>query len=147
MSDKKHDDLIQAAGGLVWRKNGKRREVLVIHRTRYDDWVLPKGKIREGERWEDAARREVEEETGYHVEIDSFADVLFYHVEGRPKIVLFWNMRPGEDSPSVERDSDSPDEGDIARWLPVKEAAKLMTYEGEKALIQSVLKHGRLAGD
>jgi len=146
VSDKKHDDLIQAAGGLVWRKSGKRREVLVIHRTRYDDWVLPKGKVKPGERWEETARREVEEETGYHVEIVSFADVLFYYVDEKPKVVLFWNMQPNEDSPTAERDSDSPDEGDIARWLSIKEAAKLITYEGEKALIQSVLKYGRVAG-
>ena len=51
---------IRAAGGVVLR-NGS---VLLVHRAHYDDWTLPKGKLDEGESWRDAARREVEEETG-----------------------------------------------------------------------------------
>jgi 8-oxo-dGTP diphosphatase len=147
VSDRRYGELIRAAGGLVWRTSGKRREVLVIHRPRYNDWTLPKGKVKAGECWEDAARREVEEETGYHVEIDSFADILFYYVEGRPKVILFWNMHPSEDEPSAEYDSDSPDEGDAVRWLTIQEALELITYDSEKALIQGISKQGKFADE
>ena len=53
-----------AAGGVVCRQSGDTVEVLLVHRPRYDDWSLPKGKLDPGESFEDAALREVEEETG-----------------------------------------------------------------------------------
>jgi 8-oxo-dGTP pyrophosphatase MutT (NUDIX family) len=69
---------VRAAGGLVWRPavigdpSGATDvgvEVVLIHRPRYDDWSFPKGKLDRGESWEDAARREVEEETGLRCEL------------------------------------------------------------------------------
>jgi 8-oxo-dGTP diphosphatase len=135
MIEKKHVDLIRAAGGLVWRANKKHREILVIHRTRYDDWILPKGKLRDDERWEEAAMREVTEETGYSVEIVSFANNLFYYVSKRPKMILFWNMKIKGKISKFKRLTDSPDEGDQVKWLTLEKALERITYEDEKQLL------------
>ncbi len=133
--EKKPAAWIRAAGGLVWRTSNDRREILVIHRARYDDWTLPKGKLKEGERWEDAAAREVGEETGYRVEIASFADGLFYYVSAIPKTVLFWNMSVRGRIPRSGRITDSPDEGDRVEWLTLEKALQRMTYQNEKELV------------
>jgi 8-oxo-dGTP pyrophosphatase MutT (NUDIX family) len=61
--DKHKSSVIQAGGGLVWRESRAGREIAIIHRPRYDDWTFPKGKLHKGETWEQAALREVEEET------------------------------------------------------------------------------------
>lgn len=135
MTENKRPELIRAAGGLVWRVNKNHREILVIHRTRYDDWTLPKGKLRDEERWEEAAIREVSEETGYSVEIVSFANSLFYYVSKRPKIILFWNMKIIGNISKSKRITDSPDEGDQVKWLTLKKALECITYEDEKELL------------
>ena len=63
------DDVIEAAGGAVWRVSGRDRlKVVLIHRPRYNDWSLPKGKLERGETAVQAALREVREETGVHCE-------------------------------------------------------------------------------
>ena len=62
-------ELVRAAGGVVWRAGDGGTEVLLVHRPRYDDWSLPKGKLDAGETHEGAATREVLEETGYEVEL------------------------------------------------------------------------------
>lgn len=127
--------LIRAAGGLLWRETEHGREIAIIHRTRYDDWSLPKGKLKDGERWEEAALREVAEETGYRATLGGFADVSFYYHDEQPKIVLYWNMLCSEVDPVVKDQSDSPDEGDQILWLTVPEALKRMTYSIEKELV------------
>jgi len=137
---KRQPELIRAAGGLVWRVKGDQYEIVIIHRPRYDDWTLPKGKLKEDERWEEAAVREVWEETGYGVEIVSFANALFYYVSERPKIVLFWNMKVKGEISQSHPASDSPDEGDQVKWLSLEEALACMTHEDEKELLMSEFK-------
>ena len=127
--------LIRAAGGLLWRETEHGREIAIIHRTRYDDWSLPKGKLKDGERWEEAALREVAEETGFRATLGDFAGVSFYYHDEQPKIVLYWNMLYTEVDPVVKDQSDSPDEGDQVQWLTVPEALKRMTYRVEKELV------------
>lgn len=122
--------VIQAAGGLVWRDSPRGKEVAVIHRARYGDWTLPKGKLNAGERWQDAAIREVKEETGCNVQLGSFAGSVSYTVKGVPKIVLFWNMNPlgeCEFQPSEEV-------GELV-WLPVQKALAKLDYAGERSLL------------
>ena len=127
--------LVRAAGGLVWRKNNNQLEILLIHRPRYNDWTLPKGKLKDGERWEAAALREVAEETGFSTRLESFAGVLHYQVKQGPKVVLFWNMHVlGPASPDML--SDTPDEVSEIIWVSVPQALQRVNYDDEKELLR-----------
>ena len=92
---------IQAAGGVVWRvgegATGGQMEVAIIHRPRYDDWSLPKGKLAPGEAHIEGAVREVHEETGYRVQPGrSLGEVRYLKESGggaREKVVHYWAMR------------------------------------------------------
>ena len=69
--------------------------MLLVHRPRYDDWTLPKGKNEPGERDEDAALREVEEETGFRCTLgDPAGETRYDDAKGRPKVVRYWVMEP-----------------------------------------------------
>jgi len=126
-------DLIRAAGGLVWRDSPRGKLLAVVHRKRYgSDWTLPKGKLKKKETWLDAAQREVEEETACRVQVDGFAGVVGYTVDGKPKVVRFWNMSViGE--PGKQTDT----EVDQVAWLPVAEACARLTYPLERAFVES----------
>jgi 8-oxo-dGTP pyrophosphatase MutT (NUDIX family) len=136
----KSNDVIQAAGGLVWRESAEGPEVLLVHRPRYDDWSFPKGKMEAGETWTETALREVEEETGFLVTLDVFAGSFSYLVRRRVKIVLFWNMkwnmkiRP--ETPFVPND-----EVDQLKWLGVDAALKMLEYGLERDLLRAVVNH------
>lgn len=130
------DLLIRAASGLVWRDTPQGPQVLVVHRPHYDDWVIPKGKLKPNEAWDEAALREVREETGYAVRLERFAGVLFYPVGGRPKVVLFWNMRLDGDEPVAPPSADNPGETDAAVWLSPAEALLRLTHASEWALVE-----------
>src|SRR5262249_35139313 len=96
---------IRAAGGLLWRDSSAGPEIVVVHRRRYDDWTLPKGKLEEGESWRDAALREVKEETGYDAKILGFAGAIAYTTDKGPKVVRFWHMT-SLGRPSTQIDSE-----------------------------------------
>ena len=113
-------DRIEAAGGVVVRDG----HVALIHRPRYDDWTLPKGKLDPGESFEDAAEREVEEETGLRAHLVRELPATTYKVNGRPKIVRYWLMEVDDDAPFVPND-----ETDELRWVPLDEAPRLLSYE------------------
>ena len=86
---------VRAAGGLLVRGDAGREQVAVVHRPRYDDWSLPKGKLSPGEEWASAALREVEEETGMRCELgEELGSVRYRDRKGRPKRVRWWRMRP-----------------------------------------------------
>ena len=134
---KRKDDVIRAAGGLVWRGADEGRELALVHRAQYDDWSLPKGKVEEGESWVAAALREVEEETGCSVRLDEFAGCSCYSVKGIAKVVLFWHMIL--DSETVFKPNKETDE---LIWLPAVEAARKLDYDSERALLTEPSKLG-----
>lgn len=131
-SKKRHaSSVIQAAGGLLWRGEG-RKEIAVIHRPRYDDWSLPKGKLHKGETWEQAAIRDVEEETNCKASLVDFAGCSCYLFAGMPKVVLYWNMELVH-----ERRFEPHDEVDQLVWLPLEAAIVKLSYGAERALLKT----------
>jgi 8-oxo-dGTP diphosphatase len=125
---------VRAAGGLLVReRGGVLVEVAVVHRPRYDDWSLPKGKLAAGEGWEEGAVREVAEETGLRCEPGLELEPARYRDRrGRPKLVRYWLMRPlaGEFEPS--------DEVDELRWLAPDAAVGLLSYEHDRRLVSAL---------
>ena len=120
---------IRAAGGVVVRERHGALEIAAVHRPRYDDWSLPKGKLLTGEGWEAGALREVEEETGLRCELDAeLESVSYLDRRGRRKLVRYWLMRP------LEGEFEPGDEVDELRWLSPAEAAADLTYEHDRAL-------------
>lgn len=130
-------EFIFAAGGLLWKDAPEGRQLLIVHRQRYDDWSLPKGKLDPGEQWQQAALREVEEETSYRAKIDNFAGVVTYYHKTRPKVVLFWNMTLLETVEAPYSGSGIDPEVDEICWLDVKTALIKLSYPLEAALVES----------
>jgi 8-oxo-dGTP diphosphatase len=126
---------LRAAGGvLVRRGEDGAREVAVIHRPKYMDWSLPKGKLEPGEEWLEAALREVEEETGFRCEARrELPSTSYKDRKGRRKLVRYWLMRP------LEGGFEAHDEVDEIRWLPAEKAVKKLTYDHDKELVQRAL--------
>jgi 8-oxo-dGTP diphosphatase len=123
---------IEAAGGVVVDEDGR---VAVVHRPNYDDWTLPKGKLDAGETFEDAALREVWEETGLRCTLVRELPSTEYSVRGRPKIVRYWLMSV------VENPGFAPnDEVDELRWLSAADAAELLTYDRDKEVVEAALR-------
>jgi 8-oxo-dGTP diphosphatase len=122
--------VVRAAGGVVWRAETSGPRLAVIHRPRRRDWSLPKGKLDESESWEEAALREVEEETGCVARISSFAGATWYVPRRAPKIVLYWHMELVE-----EGELDAGDEVDEVAWLAPADAIARLDYAGERRIV------------
>lgn len=132
MAQKDNERVIEAAGGLVWKKEPDGDKLLIIRRILHgSEWTLPKGKRKSGEDWQETASREVEEETGCkELRLGSFAGVVTYPVEEGQKIVLFWNMES-----EGECKFQANEEVKEVKWLAPREALKLLRYPKERALI------------
>jgi len=125
-------EAVQAAGGIVWRpgRDGT-TEVALVHRPKYDDWSLPKGKLDPGERWEDAALREVREETGMTCRLGREAGSTRYtDGKGRLKVVRYWEMEP------ISGGFEPTEEIDELRWRSVNDASGRLTYDHDRALLE-----------
>ena len=125
---------IRAAGGIPLRGSGGDLEVLVVHRARYGDWTLPKGKCEPGETDEACALREVEEETGLRCELaQELPSTEYRDSQDRPKRVRYWALR-------VVGGALRPAAGEIdeVRWVSLAEARQLLTYERDRALLDVV---------
>ena len=121
---------VRAAGGLVVRERDGEQQVAVIHRPRYDDWSLPKGKLHPGEEWEAGALREVLEETGFECELaDELESANYLDRKGRRKLVRYWLMRP------IRGEFEPGDEADDLRWVAPAEARELLTYAHDRELV------------
>jgi 8-oxo-dGTP diphosphatase len=123
---------VKAAGGVVWRRGDGGVELAVVHRPRYDDWSLPKGKLDPGESWEQAALREVEEEIGLRCRLGPELEPIAYtDHKGRAKAVRYWLMEP-EAIPDFEPN----DEVDAMRWLTPDDAAATLSYPHDAELVR-----------
>lgn len=131
MADRPAADEIRAAGAVAWRPGPGGPLVALVHRPKYDDWTLPKGKIDPGESVLLTAVREVEEETGQRVTLGRRLSASCYEVDGRPKRVEYWVARaqdpPAEFVPNHEVDQ--------LAWLSVPEAADRLTYERDVVVL------------
>jgi 8-oxo-dGTP diphosphatase len=120
---------VQAAGGVLVRDG----RVAVVHRPKYEDWSLPKGKLDPGESFEEAALREVQEETGIRGElVRELPSTSYRDSKDRPKVVRYWEMTPvaGEFVPNSEVDE--------LRWLEPDEAAGLLTYDRDREVLSAL---------
>lgn len=126
---------VEAAGGVILResKSGK-LQVAVIHRPRYGDWSIPKGKLEKGETFKEAAVREVEEETGFRCKaVEELSPVTYKVGKSRLKLVRYWLMR-------VKRGKFEPnDEVDELRWVSPGKARDLLSYEYDCDLLEEAL--------
>ncbi len=127
---------VLAAGAVLWRHNGNPSspEVAVIHRPRYDDWSLPKGKVDPGETEPVTAVREVHEETGYSSTLGRRLAAVSYPIPQGRKKVRYWAARQvdGAFSPNAEVDE--------LKWLPVAEALKQLEYPHDRKVLRRFIK-------
>ncbi len=129
---------VVAAGGVVWRGESGAREILLVHRPRYDDWSLPKGKLLRGEHVLAAAAREIHEETGLRVRLGPPLGVQRYDVRKNtdilPKLVHYWACEP-----VAGGDGFVPhDEVDELAWLSVDEARRRLSYPRDVVLLDGL---------
>ncbi len=130
MDENSQAEVIEAAGGILWRRRGGMAELAVIHRPKHQDWSLPKGKRDPGESWQQTALREVLEETGCEAEIGRFATGTIYTVRGRPKVVLFWHMTVTSEVPFTPNA-----EVDKLEWMTPEAALERLDYATERRLL------------
>jgi 8-oxo-dGTP pyrophosphatase MutT (NUDIX family) len=124
---------VRAAGAVVWRRGpGGERQWAIIHRPRYDDWSLPKGKLEEGESLEEAAQREVREETGVSGHLGPHVGTTRYlDNRGRTKTADYWVMEAlaGADGFEPNREVDE------LRWLDSDAAAAMLSHDHDREIL------------
>jgi 8-oxo-dGTP pyrophosphatase MutT (NUDIX family) len=127
------DKIDFAAGGLVWTTDAAKPRFAVVHRTRYRDWTLPKGRPEAGESLDAAALRKAMEETGYKAFLTGMAGTYSYLKEGRLKIVLVWHM-----TRQAERYSRPVSGAEVNRlvWLLPDEALRRLTHDAEREFVR-----------
>jgi 8-oxo-dGTP diphosphatase len=133
---KVHGEPVRAAGAVLWRAGTDGPEVALVHRPRYDDWSLPKGKLDSGELAAHAAVREVAEETGFSCVLSGFLTQVNYSVPesggGRaPKVVDYFVARAcdGAFTPN--------DEVDELRWLRTDQARGRLSYPHDVGVLDA----------
>ncbi len=143
--------VIRAAGGVLSRNTGDAERLALVHRPRYDDWTLPKGKLKRGEHALEGACREVLEETGVRPAVRTRLTTVSYPVQVNgpagggsglaEKVVDYWTMTPTETlgfTPGSEIDQ--------VAWLPVDEARKRLSYDHDREVVDLFVELPRVTG-
>ena len=136
---------VHAAGGIIWRKNGRRLEVILIHRPRYDDWSFPKGKVKPGEDLRSCAVREVTEESRIPVVLRRPAGTIRYRLQGGQLTeVTYWTCQEVSKDHPVLRARPSirrapKHEIDKVLWVPLSEAMVMLTSELDREVLGRVV--------
>jgi 8-oxo-(d)GTP phosphatase len=131
-SGKPGSRLIKAAGAVAWRPGPDGQpEILLVHRKKYDDWSLPKGKVEPGEQLPVTAVREVLEEGGARLALGRRLNSVRYSVGGRPKRVHYWAARVQ----SVDEQAVPNAEIDAVSWLPAEQAVEKVSYAHDHGVL------------
>jgi 8-oxo-(d)GTP phosphatase len=126
------NEAILSAGAVVWRPTADGIEVLLVHRAKYDDWSLPKGKREPGEHVLLTAVREVQEETSVRPVLGPWLRTVAYLANGRPKKVEYWSALSHEDQAAASHEIDA------VAWLPVPRALDRLSYPHDADVIASL---------
>ena len=123
-----------AAGGVVWRRSGDGvLEVVLVHRPRYDDWSLPKGKLDPGETDEQAALREVREECSIEAELGpELPSTTYLDRSGKHKRVRYWAMTVVDGQPAAANEVDD------ARWFELSDAMAQISYSRDTDVLSAL---------
>ena len=142
-ADGSGEAVVRAGGGLVVHPGEHGTEVLLVHRPRYDDWSFPKGKLDPGETHEEAAVREVEEETACRGELGAeLAGTSYTDAKGRPKTVRYWTMELSTRERFVAND-----EIDEVEWVGLEKAAERLSYDHDLDVLNSFLESAAVRDD
>lgn len=129
-----HDGEVLAAGGVIVRTCPDGIEVAVVHRPHRHDWSFPKGHIEANEGPEQAAVREVEEETGFICRlVHPLGTIGYTDQRDRPKLVTYWAMavRAGAFTANVEVDR--------LEWLAPASAARRLSYASDRTVLDRLV--------
>ena len=132
------DEPILAAGGVLWRPVGDSFEILLIHRPRYDDWTLPKGKVDAGDvDLADTAARGPRGD-GLRGRLGADLGEIHYTVRGRPKVVRYWAMELTDDASATSTFEPNHEVDELA-WLPPDEARARLVYLPDAEIVDRFL--------
>lgn len=131
--------ITQAAGALLWRHaDNDAIEIAVVHRSRYNDWTIPKGKLEVGEHLLTCAAREIREETGAVAHFGPSLGQISYDIEGGRKSVTYWAARAVE----IHQPTASFEEISQVQWLTPSAARAALTYDHDRDILNSFLEIG-----
>jgi 8-oxo-dGTP diphosphatase len=132
--------VIRAAGGIIQRVTPHGDEVLILFRRRHQDWALPKGEVQDGESFQEAALREVEQDTGCTCVLGNYLGTISYADHGTPTLVMFWKMNVVRESAVSEtQQMDQP------VWIDLPSAIQKLSHPQEKALLSRLAGNARSA--
>lgn len=139
-NDRDSEITVRAGGGIVVRQASSGPQVLLVHRPNYDDWSFPKGKLDPGEKFRQAALREVFEETGFWCKAHRprLTSVTYHDRQERLKEVRYWLMtiKKGEFVPN--------EEVDLITWLAPERVGDRLSYKRDRSLFAEVVTSGRI---
>jgi 8-oxo-dGTP pyrophosphatase MutT (NUDIX family) len=129
------DDVVRAAGGAIWRRAADGSlEVALIHRPRYDDWSLPKGKVDPGETDEQAALREVREEASVEARMGpELPSTTYLDRSGKQKRVRYWAMTVAAGTLAADNEVDE------AVWVRLDEARGRLSYPRDLVVLDALV--------